>query len=328
MEEIKRVLKGFSPDEQKLVLFRSFIDLSPERSFYVLKNTIGEVEDAAKLYMISLFVRKMLFESKELKEIESIFDYDYDYERIIDNFIKLSDEMHMSSSLELSNLYTYMLWNGYFSRDKGMKYGNVRQLPGIKGLAHEIMNGKGTCLNVSTMLTDILNKAGYDSAVLISYGNGLLKGYHPKIDIAKADIPDGFKLQLNILSKLCGNHAVSLVGDENGMYIYDPQNISIFGLIDKETAETYNGRFRLNIKPFASFYLNDKEDNCVALTRFLTSNNYCLPCDRREYKDTWERQLEKIDVNNYLLRAFHSDIRINIDRVNEKMERVKRLVYK
>lgn len=328
MEKINSFLADLSSDEKKLVIFKSFLGLEPERAFFLLKNVIGEVDDAIRLYVTAMFVRQASICSTN-KKIESIFENEYDYNRIIESFLKLSQELDMTSSFELSNLYTYMLWNGYFSKNKNMVYRQIEQLPCINILSHEIMNGKGVCLNVSAMLTDILNKAGYNSANLLGYGNGVLKGYTPPINIklanGRAVVPAG-RVKTKMLHKICGNHAFNLVADENGMYIYDSQNLRIFSLNSKN--EGNSGKLTLHIKPFLSYYINDKEENDDALTRLLTSDDFCLPCDRKTYKEQWELQLEELKRNSILLNAFHADIRINIDKVSDKMTSAKRLVYK
>lgn len=328
MDKINSSLEDLSSDEKKLVIFKSFLGLEPERAFFLLKNVIGEVDDAISLYATAMFVRQANICNTNMK-MESIFENEYDYNRIIESFLKLSQELDMTSSFELSNLYTYMLWNGYFSKNKNMVYYPIKQLPCINTLSHEIMNGKGVCLNVSAMLTDILNKAGYNSAILLGYGNGVLKGYTPPIDIKLANggvVIPAKKVKTKMLHKICGNHAFNLVTDENGMYIYDSQNLRIFSLNSKN--EGNNGKLTLHIKPFLSYYINDKEENDDALTRLLTSDDFCLPCDRETYKEQWELQLEELKRNSILLNAFHADIRLNIDKINNKMNSAKRLVYK
>ena len=333
MREIDEALQGFSEEEKKLVIFRTFIETdSDAKARYILKNTIGKVDGVLRLYIVSLLVTALCQKNEAKTEAESLFDYDYDYQSLITDFVKLSKELKLDSSLELCELYTYMLWNGYFSKDKMMQYtpNGLNCVPNIA--SHLIMSGEGNCLSVNSMLTDILNRSGYDSAVLIATAKGKLKGYHPKIEMtsnpSSSELSNYISIKQWITQELFGNHAISLVSDNNGIYVFDAQNLGVYGLESNTKARNYDGRHILKLKPYLSFYLNDKDDNYKALSRFLSSTNYNLPCSKEDYEKVWEEQLELYNANAALLDDYHSAINYSIERINKKVEKAKELIKK
>ena len=78
---------------------------------------------------------------------------------------KLALELGVSNSLQLSNLYTYLLWNGYLSKNKTNIYSEERKL--LEGLFFvDVMDGIGVCLNYADMLKDFLKACDHEAAVL------------------------------------------------------------------------------------------------------------------------------------------------------------------
>ena len=98
--------------------------------------------------------------NKEMQKRDEINSFTHTleiYKEILLSTKKLANELNLTNSLELCVLYTYLLWNGYFSKDKQLKYQTVGTncIPGT--YPYTIMSGGGVCLNFSEMLTDFIN---------------------------------------------------------------------------------------------------------------------------------------------------------------------------
>ena len=70
-------------------------------------------------------------------EIKSVVQ---DYGIILDKFAQLCSLFDLSNSLETANLFTYLLWNGYFSQNKNFKYKGNGRLNAVNAYAFDIMN--------------------------------------------------------------------------------------------------------------------------------------------------------------------------------------------
>ena len=74
------------------------------------------------------------------------------YSSLLDKTKKLALELGLTNSLEISNLFSYLLWNGYFSKTKQNRYQQLGR-KNISGLFYaDIMDGIGVCLNHAYVL--------------------------------------------------------------------------------------------------------------------------------------------------------------------------------
>ena len=138
--------------------------------------------------------------------------------------------------VELSNLFTYLLWNGYLSKTKQHVY-RIEDRKMIIGLAFaDIMDGVGVCLNHADMLKDFLNTCGYNSSTMINLVDKNIKSNY-KFDIERKSEKAKKKTEiLNLamcpIMKKIGNHAFTLIEDNNKLYIYDSTNLMLLNVIN------------------------------------------------------------------------------------------------
>ena len=98
------------------------------------------------------------------------------YNELLSKMSSLSKELNFQNSLELNILFSYLLWNGYLSKDKEYKFSSndKKNIPGL--FFSDIMDGRGVCLNNTEMLKDFLVFNGYSSAIVQNYYNH--KNFH------------------------------------------------------------------------------------------------------------------------------------------------------
>ena len=90
------------------------------------------------------------------------------YSSLLDKTKRLALELGLTNSLEISNLFSYLLWNGYFSKTKSNIYSS-KESKGIYGLLYaDIIDGKSFQTCNTEMLKDLLNSCDFDATNLFN----------------------------------------------------------------------------------------------------------------------------------------------------------------
>lgn len=244
-----------------------------------------------------------------------------EYKILLQKTTFLANELNLKNSLEFSNLFTYLLWNGYFSKNKYLEY-NMNNKNIIEGLeAFDIINGKGVCLNFSSMLKDFLNISGFQSVTLINnFDKNAKTNYIPKAkkNVAKNKVnTKTFNMLTTPLSNKIGNHVFNLILENNKFYIYDSTNFLLLELKNVNTAKVINGRGRFVLKPYYSYYLNCFDNENKILNQFNHTNDFNSPYNRGDYIYTWEKCIELFKANEYLFRDYYISSKKNIDAISK-----------
>lgn len=168
------------------------------------------------------------------------------YENILFALKKLSEELNIEEALLLSNMFTYLLWNGFFSPNRIHNYSFKNQLL-LPGLPFEIFDGKGICLNYSTFLKDFLETCDKKSTILSCKvdENSIITTFRPDIgrNVNQEDIKRlylVFKILKPLINKY-GNHVLNLIEDNNKLYAYDTTKLYVFNIKKPNELETING---------------------------------------------------------------------------------------
>ena len=248
--------------------------------------------------MISLskFIKNVKGEAKENIE-HKYTDLLYDYKEILNQTSVLAQELNLNTSYELSILYTYLLWNGYFSQNCQMKYDMEKRLIlcGLDSLS--IMTGYGICLNFSNMLKDFLNHCGFDSAVISS--NRMFW---------KNELMD---------------HVFTLIKDNDKFYIFDSTNVLSLEPKKIDQAKIVVGKkifkHKYKLYPYNSYYLNFDSKSIETLDDFRTTTDFESPYSKKDYLMTQKRCLELLQNNEHLLNNYYFTVRENIDYIANKV---------
>ena len=262
------------------------------------------------------------YRSESNEDVVSILE-EY-YPNILSNMKKLAEELGLSDSIELGNLYSYLLWNGYLSKDKSNIFSAQDRSIVFGMFFTDVINGKSVCLNHSDMLKDFYNVCGCDAATLITYlGDDVEMHYRPMVERNIKDFSLGFKtfnLFMSSFTKKFGNHAFTLVKDKtNGMIIYDSTNLSLFGLKDVYTAEVINGSGECKLNPMVSSVINPySEHELRVLGGVSETKKLANTCSSEGYIETSETTLGLLNTNISLLDDFYDEIEPSISGICER----------
>ena len=163
---IEESLAGLNKNEQKNYILKQLLMMNDdERKKFVESIADNDLVELAK----EQCKRVELVETLRKKGVEnSIVNSPVypNYLSVLRNYKDLADELLLFNPIELSILFSYLLWEGYFSKDKHNIYKNENFLLLSHMYPYTIMDGWGVCLNHSIMLADYLNLCGIDATPL------------------------------------------------------------------------------------------------------------------------------------------------------------------
>ena len=244
------------------------------------------------LVIFSEYIRKERIEASDNIKLHS--DLVSDYQKILQKTVLLSQELKLNNSLEIATLYTYLLHNGYFSKNKELNFGleGRHQITGLYAL--DIVNGCGTCLNVSDMLKDLLNLSGFDSAII-------------KSDQMKK------KIKINKL-----NHAFNLIAEGQKFYIYDSLNLFLLMVNDKFAAENLTNGNIFYLNPYWGYALNFGDQSIELLDKFRNTEKFSSPYNK-DYVEVLRNNITYFKQNRTLLSDYYAETKENIDSIANKL---------
>lgn len=253
------------------------------------------------------------------------------YGQIVKKVNLLAKELKLTNSLEVSLLFSYLLYNGYFSITSEHKYKveNRIVIPGCYSL--DIFHGGGVCLNYSDMLTDILVDAGYSATIMVNIVDKSTKcDYIPRIE--RKHVEPKFYSKISRLlslpiSRKFGDHAVTLIIDNGQPYIYCPTNLTMFECADYKEAVHTLGEGKLTLKPYVSSFFATNDANFKALKTLCLTDDYTSPYNKKDFIFTSEQSVELFDLNKNLMHDFHEDSLEDITTiVEDTITKKKRIV--
>lgn len=278
---------------------------------YRLYNSITDSEKIKKMGL-----------NIELTEIDDILNkMNLSYKKILDSTCILASELSISNSLELSILFSYLLYNGYYSKTGEHKYKLEDRsiIPGF--FSYDIFNGNGVCLNYSTMLSDILRNNGYKATIIVNKVHDVDKPEY-KMKIARGIVDPKINTKiihslLSPLSNLTGNHACTLIIDNDMPYIYDSTNLTMFDCVSNRIAKHALGKGEILLKPYLTAIIVGNEG--LEVIKDLSMKEECNnPYSKDIFINTSQSELDKYNKNRFLIDDFYSEIKKDINDITEK----------
>lgn len=341
IEELRQEFKDLTKEQKELLLYRKIIET-------------GKVEDNSKVFdnfhynqainydellcliiasdidsLKPLMVYVMRDNNTKYQEIykESLICYN----RILKNYKKLAQELKVSSSLDLSHLLTYMLWNGYFSVNKKHFYKLQERLllPGM--YSFDVIKGGGVCLAYAELLHKYLSICGKDSSILDckvpTDRKAISCDYRPEIEInKKINISSRFfnnfiTFFLKEIINIFGNHAITLIEENGRIYAYDPTNLFALNIKDSSTASIINGKGEFQIKPLKTLILMPHSDPKHIYEKLLLGD--IEPAlTRKEFIFSFENLMELISNNINLLDDAYDNIHSDLEYIDKQTDEI------
>lgn len=234
-------------------------------------------------------------ETNEYKKCMRLYD---EYITHIASFIKQFD---LKESLNTTILLDLLLKSGYITYNDNpvfKSYSNeITIVPELTGA--RVVSGYSVCRHQSCFTKDVLNELGFQTAVL-----NVMKSKESNI------------IKIITSPSLSLNHAVVVIGDEDGKYIYDP-TISIFAQTAKKyySNKIYSQLLAEAVvnEPFF-YYIGDK------LETFNRNNNYNYDeLLKKDYKELEADDIEqRREVLRFILRNYQ-ELLINFKEKNKKI---------
>ena len=224
------------------------------------------------------------------------------YLSILKNYKDLAEELLLVNPIELSILFSYLLWKGYFSKNKCNVYKNDNILLPCHLYPYTIMDGWGVCLNHSVMLADYLNMCGVEAAPLKTgiKQHNVKVSYIPPIERVNLEPKKRITLTSLFAKKHgnSGNHVFTLIKEDEYFYIYDATNLAVFEVKGSTKAKCIVANTYATLYPIPSYELIDNDISYKILNDFITTSDFReCPYQVDYFKFITEQSLETI-MNN------------------------------
>lgn len=151
------------------------------------------------------------------------------YQYFIKNYNQLNKIFYLNNPIEIYAMFTYLLDNGYLSKNKNFKYStkNLNDIYNLLGT--DVINGHGCCRHISSMFCDILNNYGVESCNLCVYlGDSIVYNNDEltKLIIDGKIMPTDFITIISdeVLKNKDANHVITMSIKDNKIYLLDPTN--------------------------------------------------------------------------------------------------------
>ena len=283
-------------------------------------------------------------------DLDNIYDdiltrkaYRKAYLEIISKTADLLKYIDMDNPFDTSLVFEYLLWNGYFSKDKKFLYSLSGRCCALDALGADIMRGRSVCLNNCDMLTKIYKELNIASKILCCYmpeqrylPKNHSKDYSffkvPKEQVSKTPKSDD-KMETFMIDHITGNHVVTIFEYNDLRYVVDPTNLSFLKPCGYKKLKFYGANNIMRIRKKASIKLNNggfKSDISKQDSKEFNKAMFELLLYKRKYNETINEKfiLSKHDkilkfcANNIdIFENFHEDIKPQIDTVCKTLKR-------
>lgn len=341
VEELKQEFEDLTKAQKELLLYRKIVEMGKIEdnskgfnSFHYNQDINSDellclIEAADIGFFKPLVVYAMRDHQIKYQEIykESLICYN----NILENYKELAQELKVNSSLDLSHLLTYMLWNGYFSVNKEHFYKLQERLllPGM--YSFDVIKGGGVCLAYAELLNNYLSTCGKDSSILIckvpTGKKAISCDYRPEIErnvksnISSRVFSSFMTLFLGGLINKFGNHAITLIEENGKMYAYDPTNLYALNVKDASTVSIINGRGEFQIKPLTTLITAPHSDPSHIYEKLLLGN--IEPAlSRKEFIFSFENLMELVNNNIGLLDDAYDNIHSDLEYIDKQTDEI------
>lgn len=285
-----------------------------------MKKDEGILENA----MIRLGEEKNRFMEEHIKEMML-------YKGILETYKNIGQELKLSTALEFSYYYTYLLWNGYFSATKKHEYNSNDRSMVFTFPAADVIKGGGVCLEYSAVLSDFLKICDKEATAMFCYlsqKKGEIKfDYTPNMErnINKQDATLRILLTkvLTGIGKKVGNHAVTVVNENGQQYVFDATNLAVLNIENNLRASLINGNGYFDLKKYSLNLFNSIDDDSELIYKLKNETAYS-DLRRKDVITGYENTLELVKKNKSLIEEGYDSIHSSIEEIHSKVLSMKK----
>lgn len=320
-------LKRLNMKEREFLIFKLFYNginrNTCEKLKKIIRNYPFMFRNFSRVVDEALDARKNgLYDS--LNRNENCYEIMEEYMSLLEKMSYLAKELNLNNSLELSVLFSYLLWNGYLSKRKVHKFQseNRKMIAGL--LFADITDGIGVCLNYSEMLKDFLKYCGYQSIILLNhFDNNTKIDYIMNIGRIKSDDSQSKERNFNVKK---ADHTFNLIEENNKLYIYDSTNLLLYNINDWNSASLINGRGKNKLFPYASYSFCYSKDDRDLIDKLFIGEKLIPPYTKEDFISISEVNLEIIKNSTFLLEDFYVEARPYIVGVSEETNKIMKYI--
>ena len=345
-QELKKDFEGLTEEQKTMVAYRKIIKLLKEEyaSISLSNGNIAETERTKTINEILAIIKASDYECGIIKPI-MLYAMSDNYEmykkfyleslislnKVLENYKLLAQELKINNALELSHLFSYMLWNGYYSVTKEHNYNIENRLLLLGMYSFDVIKGEGVCLAYAELLHNYLSVCEKKSSILLckmGKDKEYKRDYIPQIErkIKKLSIPKkmlfsarNFVMQ-GIINKF-GNHAVTLIEDDSKLYIYDSTNLLVLNILDSNTATLITGTGEFGLRPLTTIPLLSHADPNQLFEKLL-SNNIKPAYTRDDIVSSFDNIINLLNNNRGLLDDAYDNIHQELEIINNQIEEI------
>lgn len=237
------------------------------------------------------------------------------YVEVLNEIVKFMKKNKCECPMEFFAMYSYLVRNGYLSLDKKFCYdidvkNDVFSLRGIN-----VIEGRGVCSHITSMLTDILVGANYGAENVNMNINDFIQMNFSFDDFlcdkGIYNVEDNFSTgnKVNFFSNLINNiysynHMATFVKDNTTSYIMDPTNDTLF-VVDANhnvfPINNFSDKVRVSIKK-KKRNVTDMERLQKDVYKYRNIWNWCLDSNEsfdkfyRKHRDMYEEVLNRKEI--------------------------------
>ena len=248
------------------------------------------------------------------------------YYMIVNRTRDLLAQLEANDPFYVCAIFQYVLWNGYFSKDKRLVYDFDRRVNATTLFGADIMRGYSVCLNNSIMLRDVLNFMGIESYYMgVNLKDNLDLIYKPSIfrAFSEEERNKGFlnKIREAIFNRVT-NHAIVMFKYNEYYFGSDPTNLAFLNFVDFLKMQYVGGETTVKVSPLHMLLLNQIENEefyKIILEPFILSDEARL--DLEKIKCIYEASTYKCEENLSLLNDFYLENVCDIDVICKNLRR-------
>lgn len=245
------------------------------------------------------------------------------YQTNLNKYAWLAKDLKIDNSLELAHLFAYLLWNGYLSSSKVNTYSirNRMMIPNMH--AFDVVNGIGCCLEYSEFLRDFLRVCGKKASMIgCRVPDKLVVNYILNIDRKVIEENGNFiellphAVMLKKLLSKTSNHMVTLIEDDERLYLYDVTNLCVLNFDDKMFATTVDdfNEYRINLFSTLRLFPNCDQDN---LFEKILEDELLPRFSREDVIVSYEKVMKIIQDNILMIEDAYQDIHDDLQFITD-----------
>lgn len=293
----------------------------------LLVEEVEKIKNFSEFYSDSFIDVLHRVYQDSIKEVEQE-DYYQSYLKICNNTATLMRDLGIDDPMLASSVFSYLLWNGYFSKDRYFVFSQSNRVSNLGALGADIMRGRSVCINNARMLTRVLVDMGVDAHLMgCSVSNANLDSvYRPDIE---RKIDNHVKLRDKLLGavfgrilKNFGNHAVTMFDSDGTYFVNDPTNLAFANFSGFLQGQYVESNVSFDYKPWIMLLVEDIDADRfrhIMEQSFVMSKYVSLTPDI--VRLVYESSIDICQSNSFLLDDFYADNIKNIETVCKTLKR-------